>query len=274
MLAYIPSPSWSSFSLGPFTIHAYALCILLGVAIAIWLTIKRWKAVGGTEDEVLDVALWAVPAGIIGGRIYHVATSPDSYFTPGKDPWEAVKIWHGGLGIWGAISLGTIVVYAACKHYKINFINLLDAAAPGLLIAQGIGRWGNWFNQELFGTPTTLPWGLKIDPTNPNFPAGTPANTLFHPTFLYESLWNIAGAFFLLWLDKKFNMTGGKLFCAYIITYSIGRALIEPIRTDPSDYIMGIRLNVIISVIASIIAATTIYFINKKQKNTEATVMK
>ena len=199
--ASIPSPSWSGFDIplpwGALRIHAYALCILAGIIAGLWLTSVRWARRGAPEGSVWDIAIWAIPFGIIGGRLYHVFSSPDAYFGPGFDGTGDLslipQIQRGGLGIWGAVVLGAVGAWIGCRRAGVKLSAFMDAAAPGLLLAQAIGRWGNYFNQELFGGPTTLPWGLQIDPNSPNFPAGMPADTLFHPTFLYESLWNLAG---------------------------------------------------------------------------------
>ena len=199
--ASIPSPSWSGFDIplpwGSLRIHAYALCILAGIVAGLWLTSVRWARRGAPEGSVWDIAIWAIPFGIIGGRLYHVFSSPDAYFGPGFDGTGDLslipQIQRGGLGIWGAVVLGAVGAWIGCRRAGVKLSAFMDAAAPGLLLAQAIGRWGNYFNQELFGGPTTLPWGLQIDPNSPNFPAGMPADTLFHPTFLYESLWNLAG---------------------------------------------------------------------------------
>lgn len=241
--ASIPSPpqELSQISLGPLTIHAYALCILLGIVLALWLTGRRLRARGGTSDTLWDIAIWAIPFGIIGGRLYHVIfTDPRYYFGLGGGPahWaEIPQIWLGGLGIMGAISFGALGAWIGCRRTGIRLSAFADAAAPGILLAQAVGRWGNWFNQELFGSPTTLPWGLEIDPEHYNFPDGLPAETLFHPTFLYESLWNLAGVFLLLALDKKFSLRRGALFACYVIWYGIGRAIMEVFRIDAAEVI-------------------------------------
>lgn len=252
--ASIPSPpeQFAKFSLGPLSIHAYALCILLGIIVALWLTVRRWKARGGDADVIWDVAIWAIPFGIIGGRLYHVFSSPDQYFGPGYDgsgdPIKILYIWNGGLGIWGAVALGAVGAWIGTRRAGVKLSAFADAAAPGLLLAQAIGRWGNWFNQELFGSPTTLPWGLQIDPSSPNFPAGYAADTLFHPTFLYESLWNLAGVAVLLILDRRFKLRFGSLFWLYVVIYTAGRTWIEALRIDEAQMITisGItqRLNV------------------------------
>ena len=254
--ASIPSPGWSGFDIplpwGALRIHAYALCILAGIVAGLWLTSVRWARRGAPEGSVWDIAIWAIPFGIIGGRLYHVFSSPDAYFGPGFDGTGDLslipQIQRGGLGIWGAVVLGALGAWIGCRRAGVKLSAFLDAAAPGLLLAQAIGRWGNYFNQELFGGPTTLPWGLQIDPNSPNFPAGMPADTLFHPTFLYESLWNVAGVFILLALDRRFNFRRGRLFCVYAIYYTLGRVWIEAMRIDDAEQIslFGIttRLNV------------------------------
>jgi prolipoprotein diacylglyceryl transferase len=242
----IPSPDWSGFSVGPLTVHAYALCILAGIAAALWLTTRRWAARGLDPEIVWDIVMWAVPAGIVGARVYHVLiTDPGGYFGPGADPVDALRIWEGGLGIIGAVAFGALAAWWVCRRHGVSLAVFADAAAPGLLLAQAIGRWGNWFNQELFGRPTTLPWGLEIDPGSANFPAGLPADTLFHPTFLYESLWNLLGVVLLLALDRRFRLDGGRLFALYLIHYGLGRMLIELfLRIDPSLMVLGLRVHV------------------------------
>ena len=237
--AAIPSPpaEFSSFSLGPLTIHAYALCILAGIILALWMTSARWKHRGLPQDTVWDIAIWAIPFGIIGGRLYHVISSPDAYFGPNGDLALIPQIWRGGLGIWGAIALGAVGAWIACRRAGIKLSTFADVAAPGILLAQAAGRWGNWFNQELFGGPTDLPWGLEIDPNNTNFPDGTAPGTLFHPTFLYESLWNLAGVALLLALDRRFRLRGGRLFWLYAAFYTAGRVWIEMLRIDDAEMV-------------------------------------
>jgi prolipoprotein diacylglyceryl transferase len=259
--ASIPSPSWSGFDIplpwGSLRIHAYALCILAGIIAGLWLTSVRWARRGAPEGSVWDIAIWAIPFGIIGGRLYHVFSSPDAYFGPGFDGTGDLslipQIQRGGLGIWGAVVLGAVGAWIGCRRAGVKLSAFMDAAAPGLLLAQAIGRWGNYFNQELFGGPTTLPWGLQIDPNNPNFPAGMPAETLFHPTFLYESLWNLAGVLILLALDRKFSFRRGRLFCVYAMYYTLGRVWIEAMRIDDAEQItlfgLTTRLNVWTSII-------------------------
>lgn len=261
----IPSPSWSGFDIGPLTVHAYALCILLGILLAMWMTARRWKGRGGNPDVIYDICIWAIPFGIVGGRLYHVVSSPDAYFGPDGNLALIPQIWLGGLGIWGAVALGAVGAWIGCRRAGVRLSGFLDAAAPGVLLAQAVGRWGNWFNQELFGGPTDLPWGLEIDPGHPNFPAGAEAGTLFHPTFLYESLWNLAGVAILLLLDKKFRLSGGRLFWLYVAYYTLGRVWIEALRIDDAEMLtfFGLteRLNVWVSVLVFLLAIAAYVFL-------------
>jgi len=278
--ASIPSPDWSGFDIplpwGSLRIHAYALCILLGIIAGLWLTSVRWAKRGAPEGSVWDIAIWAIPFGIIGGRLYHVVSSPDAYFGPGFDGTGDLslipQLQRGGLGIWGAVLLGAVGAWIGCRKAGVKLSAFLDAAAPGLLLAQAIGRWGNYFNQELFGGPTTLPWGLQIDAGNPNFPPGMAADTLFHPTFLYESLWNLAGVGILLLLDRKFSFRRGRLFCLYAVYYTLGRVWIEAMRIDDAEQInlFGIttRLNVWTSIFV-MLGALAAFIILGLRKRTE-----
>ncbi|MET3952073.1 prolipoprotein diacylglyceryl transferase [Arthrobacter sp. UYEF36] len=278
--ASIPSPDWSGFDIplpwGSLRIHAYALCILLGIIVGLWLTSVRWTKRGAPEGSVWDIAIWAIPFGIIGGRLYHVVSSPDAYFGPGFDGTGDLslipQLQRGGLGIWGAVLLGAVGAWIGCRKAGVKLSAFLDAAAPGLLLAQAIGRWGNYFNQELFGGPTTLPWGLQIDADNPNFPPGMAADTLFHPTFLYESLWNLAGVGILLLLDRKFRFRRGRLFCLYAVYYTLGRVWIEAMRIDDAEQIslFGIttRLNVWTSIFV-LLGALAVFIILGLRKRTE-----
>ncbi len=220
-----PPVGWSSVSIGPFTIHAYALCILAGIFFAMWYTTRRWVERGGDPDVVGSVAFWAVPFGIVGGRLYHVITSPDQYFGEGGHPIDAFKIWNGGLGIWGAVALGAVGAYIGCRRQGVSFVTFMDSAAPAVLIAQAIGRMGNYFNQELFGRPTDLPWALHVDVIYR--PAGFEAYATFHPTFLYELVWNLLGAALIVYLDKRLDLRGGRVFWLYVMVYTSGRLWIE-----------------------------------------------
>jgi prolipoprotein diacylglyceryl transferase len=241
VLASLPSPSQGVWHLGPIPIRAYALCIIAGILVALWLTQRRWKARGGDADDVVEVAMWAVPFGVVGGRIYHLITDPELYFAPGRDPVKALFIWDGGLGIWGAVALGALGAWIGCRRRGISLARFADALAPGLVLAQAIGRWGNYFNQELYGGPTTLPWALQIDPAHR--PPDTPGIGLYHPTFLYECLWNIGVALLLLWADKRFSLRTGKLFALYVAAYTLGRAWVEALRVDHANHFLGLRLN-------------------------------
>ena len=248
LASYIPSPSQGVWWLGPIPLRAYALIILLGIGVAIRVGNKRWIERGGLENQVLDIAMWAVPFGVIGGRIYHVLTDWSSYFSEnGKGFIAALQIWQGGLGIWGAIALGGVGVYIASVRNNISFAPLADALAPGIVLAQAIGRWGNWFNQELFGRPTTMPWGLEISAVHR--PVGYEEFEVFHPTFLYESIACVAIAFIVIWADKRFTMGHGRVFALYVALYCSARGAIETLRIDEANQFLGIRINVFTSLI-------------------------
>ncbi len=271
MKQLIPSPSLSSFSVGPLTIHFYALCIITGIAAAIWIGRKRYANLGGNPDDVSEVAIWAVPFGIIGGRIYHVITSPSQYFGANGNPIDALRIWEGGLGIWGAISLGAVGAYLYFRTHKtsLNFRQLLDSLAPGVIVAQAIGRIGNYFNQEVFGKPTELPWGLEIDSVNR--PNGFESYSTFHPTFLYELLWCLVVAVLLIKLPgvlKLITSKQGDVFALYILGYTAGRVWIETLRIDEANLILGLRLNIWVSLIV-LIAASAYLIASKRRGNTK-----
>jgi prolipoprotein diacylglyceryl transferase len=264
VLAVIPSPTQGVWELGPLPLRAYALCIVAGIVAAVWLTEKRWVARGGAPGDVLDIAVWAVPFGIIGGRLYHVISSPRAYFGEGGDPLRAFAIWEGGLGIWGAIALGGVGAWIACRRRGIPLPAFADAVAPGLLVAQAVGRLGNWFNNELYGGPTDLPWALRIyEWQGGRAVVGTDGEPvvagLFHPTFLYELLWNLAAAAFVIWADRRFRLGHGRAFALYVASYCLGRLWIELLRTDPAETFFGVRLNVFTSVIVGLLAVA--YFV-------------
>lgn len=253
----IPSPSTGVIYLGPLPLRAYSLFIILGIFVAIWLGNKRWIAKGGKPGQVSDVALFAVPFGIIGGRIYHVATDWEKYFGSGQNWIDALKIWNGGLGIWGAILFGGVGAWIGCKYYKIYLPPLADAIAPGIIFAQAIGRLGNYFNQELFGEPTDLAWGLEI--AEKFRPQGFESFSTFHPTFLYEIIWNVLIGFGLIYLDRKYKIGHGRLFALYVSLYSLGRLFIENLRIDEARLILGFRFNVFTSLV--VIVGGLIYFV-------------
>jgi prolipoprotein diacylglyceryl transferase len=247
----IPSPQQSVWHLGPLPVRAYALCILLGIFVAMWVTDRRWRARGGRAGLVYDVAMWAVPFGILGGRLYHLATDWRSYFGPnGSGLTGAVAIWEGGLGIWGAIALGGVGAWIGCRRAGVPLPPFGDALAVGLPLGQAIGRFGNWFNQELFGRPTDLPWGLRIDPTHR--PAGFGQYETFHPTFLYEATWLVAVAGMVAWADRRWRLGHGRAFALYVALYCLGRLGIELVRIDPATLIGGIRINVFTATLVGI----------------------
>jgi prolipoprotein diacylglyceryl transferase len=252
LLFSIPSPSSSTIEIGPLSIHFYGLTLLVAIAAAVAITGVRWTRRGGDWDLIFRVAVWGVASGIIGARLYHVVTSwdelPDEW-------WGAFAIWKGGLGVWGGIGLGCIVGAIVAHRSGASVARLADCVAPGLLVAQGIGRFGNWWNQELFGKPTDLPWGLEIDPENR--PIDYVDKETFHPTFLYEALWCFAAAGLLLFIERRFKgrIRPGGLFALYVLIYSVGRLWIETLRIDPSHEISGIRLNVFVAAVAIVLSA-------------------
>jgi prolipoprotein diacylglyceryl transferase len=260
----IPSPSISYFDIGPLRIHFYALCIIAGIIVATLMTNSRLTKRGAEPWVVIDIALIAVPLAIIAARIYHVLTHWDFYFGPGTNPLSALYIWEGGIAIYGALIGGAVGAWLGCRWTGIRFTTFADALAPGLLLAQALGRFGNYFNQELFGLPTDLPWGLQIDADNPAFPPGLAPGTLFHPTFLYEVIWNTLGVLFLLWAGRRFRLQWARLFALYLIWYSAGRIVWESIRIDPSDVFLGLRTNVW-AAIAGVILGIVIFFVQKRR---------
>gem|GEM_PF-111273 len=256
-LANIPSPSDGVWNLGPLPLRAYALAIILGIVVAIWVGERRFVARGGRPGTVSDVAVWAIPFGLVGARAYHVATNPEFYFGDGKDPVQALYVWEGGLGIWGAIAFGALGAYLGCRFSGVRFTSYIDAVAPGIVLAQAIGRWGNYFNQELFGEPTDRPWGLEIDLDNR--PEGYLEYSTFHPTFLYESLWCLGVALVVVLADRRFRLGRGRVFALYVALYTAGRAWIEDLRIDDAHEFGPFRLNVWVS--AGIFVLAVAYFV-------------
>ncbi|MDH2416654.1 prolipoprotein diacylglyceryl transferase [Nocardioides sp. CER19] len=261
----IPSPSNGVWHLGPVPIRGYALSIVLGIIAAVWISERRWVARGGRSGEIQDVALWAVPFGVVGARLYHVATDHDLYFGAGRSAWNILYVWHGGLGIWGGIAGGALGAYICARRKHILMRPLLDVVAPTLLVAQAIGRWGNWFNQELYGRPTDLPWGLKIDETH-RVP-GYEHYATFHPTFLYECLWNLAGFAVIVWLERRFRIGYGRVMALYVMIYTAGRFWIEQLRIDTVELhdVLGVRFNVWTSVV--LFVAALAYFVWSLRRN-------
>lgn len=266
ILASLPSPpaDWQYFDVGPLRVYVYALAILAGIILATWITGRRLTARGGEKGLVLDFLLWTVPLGIIFARAYHVLTHPGDYFGPDINPLSVFFIWEGGNAIFGALIGGALGVWLGSRQTGVRFFSFADALIPGLLIAQAAGRLGNYFNQELFGLPTTLPWGLVIDLPNSAVPSGLPADTLFHPTFLYEMIWNLAGVVILLLIERRRDMRWGKALAFYLVWYGLGRAWLEAIRLDPSETFLGIRTNIWAS-FAAIILGVIIYVIQTRR---------
>lgn len=274
VLANIPSPPQGVWHLGPIPIRAYALCIMTGIVIALWMTLKRYTARGGNPDSVWDAAIVVIPAGIIGGRLYHVATDYDKYFCAECNPVDALKITNGGLGIWGAVTLGAIAVAILFKVKKIPLGPFADAIAPGLILAQAIGRLGNWFNQELYGAETDVPWALEIyrrvDEAG-HFAPMTGHSTgevlaTVHPTFLYELIWNVLVCLFLLWAERAWKLGHGRVFALYAMAYTFGRFFIENMRTDDATLIFGVRINAIVSVVVFLVAAIVFFKLPRGQE--------
>lgn len=270
--ASIPSPSLQYFQLGPFTVHIYALCILVGIIIAWQVTARRLAKRGADRGAALDFTVWAVVMGIIGARIYHVVTHWGDYFGPGKNFLEVFAIWNGGIAIFGALMGGAIGVLIASRLTGIRFWSFADALVPGLLLAQAFGRLGNWFNHELFGGPTTLPWGLEIEISNPAFPIGLLAGTLFHPTFLYEIIWNLLGVVLLLAIERRLHPRWGTFFGMYLIWYGVGRFFIEGLRVDPSLVILGLRSNELTSLVAVVLGIAIIIVQRRRHVGIETSV--
>jgi prolipoprotein diacylglyceryl transferase len=271
--ATIPSPSVGVIHLGPLPVRMYALCILVGIVVAIWLTGRRLVPRGGEPGQALDVAAYAVLFGIVGGRLYHVITTPDPYWGAGGRPLDALKVWEGGLGIWGAISLGALGAWIGCRRAGLSFLAFADAAAPGVAFAQAIGRWGNWFNNELYGGPTTLPWGLEIHRWDSGAgravvdPSGDPVVLgVFHPTFLYESVFLVVLGVVLLLVDRRRRLAPGQLVGLYVAGYPLGRIVIETMRTDESELILGQRLNVWTSIVVFVLGVWIVWYCGRRER--------
>jgi prolipoprotein diacylglyceryl transferase len=268
----IPSPDQGTWYLGPVPVRGYALSIILGIVAAIWIGERRWVARGGEQGEISDLALWAVPFGLVGGRLYHVITDYQLYFGEDRNPVTALYVWRGGLGIWGAVALGAFGVWLGARRKGIKVLPVLDAIAPGVLVAQALGRWGNWFNQELFGRPTDLPWALEIDLAHR--PLGYLDVTTFHPTFLYEFLWNLAAFAVVIWADRRWRLGHGRVVALYVMTYTLGRGWIEYLRIDEVQMndVLGLRLNVWTSIVLFVAAAAYFWVSARRHPGREAGV--
>jgi prolipoprotein diacylglyceryl transferase len=261
-IAFIPSPSQGVWHLGPLPVRAYAFCIIAGVVLAVWLGERRWVARGGRAGDVTEIATWMVPMGILGGRIYHVLTTPQPYFGHGGHPIKALYVWEGGLGIWGAIALGGVGAWIGCRRRGIPLPPFADALAPGIVLAQAVGRFGNYFNQELYGKPTSMWWGLKIDPAHR--PDGMEENATYQPTFLFEAIWDVGVAGLVIWADRRFRLGHGRAFALYVAAYTFGRFWIEDLRIDTANHFLGLRLNDWTSIVVFIGAVT--YFVLSAQR--------
>jgi prolipoprotein diacylglyceryl transferase len=260
VLATIPSPTQGVWDLGPLPIRAYALCIIAGIVLCAWIGERRFVARGGASGDITDIAVWAVPFGIVGGRLYHVITTPEPYFGAGGHPLRAFAIWEGGLGIWGAIALGGLGAWIGARRKGVPLPVVADALAPGLLVAEAVGRLGNYFNNELHGGPTSVPWKLKVyewaDGRAVLGPDGQPVVAgYFHPTFLYELLWCLAAAAVVVWADRRFRLGHGRAFALCVVTYCVGRLWIELLRTDTAEHFFGLRLNVFTAIVVGLGAA-------------------
>ncbi|MFC4949761.1 prolipoprotein diacylglyceryl transferase [Pseudonocardia sp. GCM10023141] len=277
VLASIPSPDRGVWYLGPIPIRAYAICIIIGIIVAVVWGERRFVARGGAAGTVTDVAVFAVPFGLVGGRLYHVATDWQTYFGPGGNPIDALKIWQGGLGIWGAVALGAVGALIGCRRRGVTLAFFADAVAPGIVVAQAIGRLGNWFNQELYGAPTTLPWGLEIyrrvDPSSglPDALGGvaldhTPVE-IVQPTFLYELIWNLIVAGIVVWADRRFKLGHGRAFAVYVAGYTAGRFVIEQMRTDYATRVFGdLRINVVVAAVVFVAAVVYLVAVRKPRE--------
>ncbi|MGW3015511.1 prolipoprotein diacylglyceryl transferase [Streptomyces longwoodensis] len=266
-LAYIPSPSRGVLHLGPVPLRAYAFCIIIGVFVAVWLGNRRWIARGGRAGTVADIAVWAVPFGLVGGRLYHVITDYELYFSAGRDWVDAFKVWQGGLGIWGAIALGALGAWIGARRRGIPMPAYADAVAPGIALAQAIGRWGNWFNQELYGRATDVPWALHITSSADGRVPG-----YYHPTFLYESLWCVGVALLVIWADRRFTLGHGRAFALYVAAYCVGRFWIEYLRVDDAHHVLGLRLNNWTALVVFLLAVAYIVVSAKKRPGREEVV--
>jgi prolipoprotein diacylglyceryl transferase len=260
--ADLPSPAQGVWHLGPVPVRAYALCILAGIALAVWIADRRVIARGGPPGAALDVAAWAVPFGIVGARLYHVVTSPQAYFGAGGAPLDALKIWQGGLGIWGAVAGGALGAWFGCRRVGLQYSIFADAAAPGVAVAQAAGRFGNWFNNEIYGRRTDLPWGLKVHEWDSaagravQDASGSPVLLpgTYHPTFLYEALWCLLVALVVVLADRRLRLDHGRSFALYVLLYTLGRFYFETLRIDPANLVLGHRVNEWVAVLVGLLA--------------------
>ena len=271
VILFIPSPPVSAFQIGPVTIHIYALCLIAGIGLAWWLGERRWRDRGGDGDDFEYAVFWAIPIGILGARFYHVLTHLGDYFGPGRNPWSAFFIWEGGIAIFGAIGFGALAAYLACRRKGIRMSTLADCVAPGIAFAQAVGRFGNWFNQELYGWPTTEPWGLEIDAAH-RLP-GYEQYATFQPMFAYEAIWNVAVGVALLLVDRRFKLGRGKLFALYAALYGLGRSVTEGVRLDYSYDTFGpVRFNQAVAMLICVGAVAVFFWLLKNRPGSEESV--
>ena len=253
-IAYIPSPTRGVWHLGPLPVRAYALCVVLGVIVAVWVADRRYRAIGGQRGLILDVATWAVPFGLAGARLDSVLTDYQQYFGPHRDWASIFRVWDGGIGLPGAIVLGLAGGWIACRRAGVRLCPVAGAAAPGIAFGQAIGRWGNWFNQELYGRPSSLPWALEISPAHRV--SGYESFVTFQPAFLYESLWDVAVGLAVIWAARRFLLTGDRVFALYVAAYAVGMFALQAIRIDYAHHIAGLRVNEWIALLAFAAAAS------------------
>jgi len=272
VILFIPSPPISYFQLGPLTIHIYALCLIAGIGVAWVVGERRWQARGGAGEKFENAVLWAIPIGIVGARIYHVLTHLGDYFGPGRDPWSVFFIWEGGIAIFGAIGFGALGAFIGCRRQGIRMSSLADCLAPGIAFGQAIGRFGNWFNQELYGWPTTAPWGLEIDPAH-RVP-GFEQYATFQPMFAFEAIWDAFCGVTLLLVDRRFKPGRGKLFALYAALYGFGRSFTEGVRLDYSYDTFGpIRFNQAVAMLICLAGLIVLFWLLKNRPGREASVL-
>ena len=265
LIASIPSPSSGSIHIGPLRLNAYGLMIALGVIVAVRIAGRRAEGIGqGTTEDISAIAMWAVPAGVLGGRLYHVLTDYEKF----QGRWfDAIKIWQGGLGIWGGVTAGVAVGWWCARRRGLDAWWIISCAAPAIAIAQAIGRWGNWFNQELFGRPTTLPWALKVSSSVAE-KAGYAASTTFHPTFLYESVGCVVLAWLLIRIERRLSPARGRLFAWYVVGYTVLRFGVEGLRIDTAHHVGGLRLNQWVAV--GVCAVAVLFLVNDRLRSRKA----
>ncbi|MGO2754477.1 prolipoprotein diacylglyceryl transferase [Brachybacterium sp. JB7] len=267
----IPSPPISSLSLGPLTVHFYAICILAGIGFALWWATKRWVARGGDGDDLFDIVFVAVIAGIVGSRVWHVLTSPAPFFGPDGNPLAVFYIWQGGLAIYGGVAGGAIAVWIMARVKKVSFTALADTIGPTIMAAQILGRFGNWFNQELYGPELDAWWAWDVTCVTNGQTIGGCEPGMYHPTFLYEQLWNLVGLAVLLLLSRRFQWAGGRVFWAYVAIYSVGRAGIDAIRTEPVLMVGPLRIHTLVAILTALVAigVFTLLTVRKQRRGGE-----